>query len=443
MVLLLPDLAVRNSGKFQLDRRNFLLVSFASVLAFRAASAARPTPIPETLTEWLSASLEARRAAVQACLERIRTMDPEIHAWVQVSPQKGIGRGKLSGIPFGVKDIIETRGLVTEYGSPLYKGRVSTTDAAIIRQMRQHGALLLGKTETAAFAYQTPAPTRNPRDLRHTPGGSSSGSAAAVAAGMVPIAIGEQTRGSILRPASFCGVVGFKATHGLLPMEGVLHFAKTQDTLGFFTPTARDMLALWDALGYPTGRAEDFALGVPDPLPEVDPPMAAAFQDSVARLRRAGASIRSIDIAEMLGKLAEASKTAMYYEGARFHKERFGQYGDRLGDLADLVREGLKIPDEQYQQEMSYVDSCKKRFQELFRATPVILTPAAPGPAPLGLESTGDPRMDAPWTALGTPSVSIPMPVSGLPLGLQLAALQGQDARLLQTAVRLEKMLAS
>ncbi len=441
-MLLLAGAAVSHSNRSQLDRREFLLGSCASVFAFRAAYGGPRPELPETLTQWLSAPLETRRAAVRACLERIRTMDPKINAWVQVSPQKVIARGKLSGIPFGVKDIIETRGLATEYGSPIYKGRVGTTDAAIVRQLRQRGALLLGKTETAAFAYQTPPPTRNPRDLRHTPGGSSSGSAAAVAAGMVPLAIGEQTRGSILRPASFCGVTGFKATHGLLSMEGVLPFAKTQDTLGFFTNTAADMLALWDALGYPTGRTEDFALGVPDPLPEVDPPMAAACHDTVLRLRRAGAQVRPIDIAEMLGKLAEASKTVMYYEGARFHKQRFEQYGDRLGDLADLVREGLRIPDEQYREEMSYIDSCKKRFQQLFRATPVILTPAAPGPAPLGLESTGDPRMNAPWTALGTPSISIPMPVSGLPLGLQLAALQGQDARVLRAAVRLEKMLA-
>src|SRR5439155_3604433 len=172
---------------------------------------------------------------------------------VQVAPQRPTGNGKLLEIPFGAKDIIETKGMATEYGSPIYKGRIGTEDAAIVRELRNRGAVLMGKTQSTAFAYRTPAPTRNPRNLEHTPGGSSSGSAAAVAAGMVPFAIGTQTGGSVLRPASFCGVTGFKATYGLLPMEGVLPFAKSLDTLGFFTHTAADMLALWDAAGHAIG----------------------------------------------------------------------------------------------------------------------------------------------------------------------------------------------
>src|SRR5579863_842734 len=211
-----------------------------------------------------------RKLALQHCLDRIQTMEPSIHAWVQVSPRRNTGRGSLSGIPYGVKDIVETRGLATEYGSAIYKGRIGTTDASIIREMQKHGAILLGKTQTTAFAYQTPAPTRNPRNLEHTPGGSSSGSAAAVAAGMVPIAVGEQTRGSILRPASYCGVTGFKASNGVLSTEGMLPRAKSLDTLGFFTHTPADMLALWESLGHPVPAAEDFALGVPDPLPTVE-----------------------------------------------------------------------------------------------------------------------------------------------------------------------------
>jgi Asp-tRNA(Asn)/Glu-tRNA(Gln) amidotransferase A subunit family amidase len=195
---------------------------------------------PETMTEWLHAPPAAKQIALKACLERIQRMEPSIRAWAQVAPRKA-GRGKLSGIPYGVKDIVETRGMLTEYGSSIYKGRTGSADAAIIREMTRRGAVLLGKTETTAFAYQTPAPTRNPRDPEHTPGGSSSGSAAAVAAGMVPFTIGEQTRGSILRPASFCGVTGLKPTFGLLPMEGVLPLAKSLDTLGFFTHTAAYM----------------------------------------------------------------------------------------------------------------------------------------------------------------------------------------------------------
>jgi Asp-tRNA(Asn)/Glu-tRNA(Gln) amidotransferase A subunit family amidase len=410
-----------------------------------AMGASAQTPRLETLTQWLNASRESRELGLQSCLDRIRAMDPSIHAWVQVLPQRPTGNGKLSEIPFGAKDIIETQGLSTEYGSPIYKGRIGTADAAIVREMRQRGAILLGKTQCTAFAWFAPAaPTRNPQDLEHTPGGSSSGSAAAVAAGMVPVALGTQTAGSVLRPASYCGVTGFKASYGLLPVEGVLPCAKSLDTLGFFTHTPADMLALWESLGHPAGRTEDFALGAPEPMPETEPAMATAFQNALSLLRRAGASIRSIDIAGMLAKLSEAAKTVLFYEGARFHQQRFNEYGSRLVDLANLVREGLQISVDRYDEARRYIAECKARVAEMYQATPVILVPAATGPAPLGLTSTGDPRMNAPWTALGTPAISIPMPApSGLPLGLQLTADHGQDARVIRTAVRLQEMLGS
>jgi Asp-tRNA(Asn)/Glu-tRNA(Gln) amidotransferase A subunit family amidase len=435
-------LTVTSFESREIDRRSLLFGSFAMAMGTRTGNTG--TPRLETLTEWLNASPRKRELAFQPCLDRIRAMDTSIHAWVQVLPQRPTGNGKLAEIPFGAKDIIETRGLATEYGSPIYKGRIGTEDAAIIREMRQRGAILLGKTETTAFAYRTPGPTRNPRDLEHTPGGSSSGSAAAVAAGMVPVAIGEQTQGSVLRPASFCGVTGFKPSYGLLSMDGVLPLAKSLDTLGFFTHTPADMLLLWESMGHPTGRAEDFVLGAPEPVPEVEPAMLAAFRNALSALRTAGASIQSIDIAGILAKLADASKTVMFYEGARFHRQRFTEYGSRLADLANLVREGLQIPEGRYDEARRYIAQCRNRLAEMYKATPVILVPAATGPAPLGLSSTGDPRMNAPWTALGTPAISIPLSVpSGLPLGLQLTADHGQDARVLQTAVRLHKILAS
>src|SRR5271163_726312 len=239
-----------------LNRRTLLLGGLASSLR----AIASPSHL-ETLSDWLRADPKTRESGLQSCLERIKTQDTSVHAWVQVLPQEPTGQGKLSGIPFGVKDIIETRGLLTEYGSPIYKGRIGTEDAAIIREMRQRGGILLGKTETTAFAYRTPAPTRNPRDLERTPGGSSSGSAAAVAAGMVPIAIGTQTMGSVLRPASYCGVTGFKPSFGLLPLEGVLPLSHSLDTLGFFTNTPAGMLLLWDALVEPADQKADDALG--------------------------------------------------------------------------------------------------------------------------------------------------------------------------------------
>jgi len=421
----------------RIDRRTFLLAMSAA-----ATAVAADTSRLDTFSQWASASRKTRERALQPCVERIRAMDDSIQAWVQVLPQRPTGSGKLSEIPFGVKDIIETRGLATEYGSPIYKGRIGTADAAIVRELRRRGGVLLGKTQSTAFAYRTPAPTRNPRDLAHTPGGSSSGSAAAVAASMVPVALGTQTGGSVLRPASFCGVTGFKTSYGLLSMDGVFPFAKSLDTLGFFTHTAADMLAFWESMDRSTGRTEDFALAAPDPMPDVEPAMTAAFQKTVERLRGAGVPIRTIDIAGMLAKLNDAQRTIMFYEGARFHAQRFKEYGDRLADMANLVVPRLQIPVARYDEARRYVAECKIKVAELYKSTPVILVPAATGPAPLGLTSTGDSRMNTAWTALGTPAITIPMPVaSGLPLGLQLTADHGQDARVIRTAMRLEQLL--
>jgi Asp-tRNA(Asn)/Glu-tRNA(Gln) amidotransferase A subunit family amidase len=402
------------------------------------------TPRLETFTDWIQADRDTRRRGLEQCLERIRELEPMIHAWVVVKPERPTGDGPLSKIPFGVKDIIETKGMATEYGSPLYKGRLGTHDAAIIREMRSRGAILLGKTVTTAFAYRTPGPTRNPRNLDHTPGGSSSGSAAAVAAGMVPFTIGEQTRGSMIRPASFCGVTGFKPTYDLLPTEGMLPFAKSLDTLGLYTHTPADMIALWKALGKPVGSEEKFTFAAPEPMLECDPEMASAFRQSIAVLRNSGISINPIDIADDLKKLNAAGDLIEAYEGARVHEARLKEFGDRLDqNIANLVRNGLKIPAERYDEAKRLIADSRTRFAAIFQSTPVILTPASVGPAPLGLSSTGDPRMDAPWTALGTPAISVPMPVTGLPMGLQLTADLGQDSRVLQAALVVHQKFSS
>src|SRR5688572_24009886 len=245
-----------------MHRRSFLITGLAAARGIAAADQVRL----ETFRQWSDASPAARELSLQPLVDWIRDTDKSIQAWVQVSPQAATGSGKLNGIPFGLKDIIETKGLATEYGSPVYKGRIGAADARIVRELRGRGAVLLGKTRTTQFAYRTPGPTRNPRNPAHTPGGSSSGSAAAVAAGMAPFAIGTQTGGSVIRPASYCGVCGFKPTYGLLPTEGVLPLAKSLDTLGFFTHTAADMLALWESLGHGAGSTEDFVLAAPDPM---------------------------------------------------------------------------------------------------------------------------------------------------------------------------------
>src|SRR2546423_5687435 len=242
-----------------MNRRTFLTGLGAALsvpVPAGGGAGAEPAPL-QTFLDWQRASRDARERALQATVARIAELDAPIHAWVQVSPERATGTGSLDSIPFGAKDIIETNGLATEYGSPIYKGRIGTEDAAIVRELRARGGVLMGKTHTAAFASRTPPPTRNPRDLAHTPGGSSSGSAAAVAAGMIPFALGTQTGGSVLRPASYCGVTGFKPTYGVVPLDGVLPFAKSLDTLGFFTHTAADMIALWDAIGHATSSGGD------------------------------------------------------------------------------------------------------------------------------------------------------------------------------------------
>jgi Asp-tRNA(Asn)/Glu-tRNA(Gln) amidotransferase A subunit family amidase len=249
----------------------------------------------------------------------------------------------------------------------------------------------------------------------------------------------------MLRPASFCGVTGFKPTHDLLPMEGVLPLAKSLDTLGLYTHTPADMIALWKALGKPTGGEEQFAFAAAEPLPECDPEMANSFRRAITLLRRSGLTIKPIDIAGRLKKLVEAGDVLEGYEGARVHEARLKEFGDRLDPaIANLVRNGLKIPAEQYDEAKRFIAESRIRFAEIFKSTPVMLTPAAVGPAPLGLSTTGDPRMNAPWTALGTPAISIPMPLAGgLPLGLQLTTDLGQDSRLLRAAVLLNQRFSA
>jgi amidase len=434
----MPDL-----GNQKISRREAVSALGLGLAAgsMETIDAAKDTP--ETIEEWLDASAAVRTRARAASLERIRKMDESIHAWVQVSPQPQIANGPLAGIPFGAKDIMETKDLVTEYGSPIYKGRHGTEDAAFIVRLRGLGAVLMGKTHTAQFAHRTPAPTRNPRNLEHTPGGSSSGSAAAVAAGMIPFATGTQTAGSILRPASYCGITGFKPTFGTLPLHGVLQFSRSLDTLGLFTNTPTGMLRLWEALGLSTQgqNADKMVFGVADPLPKVEPEMAKAFSETIARLRQRGLEIRPIALRALLDTLVEETRVVMFYEGARVHEERYKQYGDKLLDVAELVREGLKIPEQRYRDALSAIDRSKEQVTAQYKSTPVILVPAATGPAPKGLTFTGDSSMNGPWTALGTPAISIPMPVQGLPMGLQLTAAHGQDTRLLRVAARVAGLL--
>ena len=384
--------------------------------------------------EWLRSGEKSARELLEICLQRIAACDAEVRAWVEVASQPALGSGSLDGIPFGVKDIFETRGLATEFGSAIYAGRKGATDAALVTELRERGAVMLGKTHTTAFAYFDPAPTRNPRAPGRTPGGSSSGSAAAVAAGMVPFALGSQTLGSILRPASFCGVVGFKPTFGKLPTEGVLPFAPSQDTVGYFTETATDMRYLWAG-----GAATPATLTAAFPS-DADPPMQRAFHQAIAQLRGQGFTIHNCDAPPGFDGLWPAARLIGDYEGARTHQESYKQYGERIGaKLAALIKRGLATSDEDYRKARDTVTRMREVMQDFFREYPVALSPAAPGHAPEGLASTGDPRMNGPWTALGVPAISVPMPAQSPPLGLQMTASAGQDDMLVETAVAVEQ----
>jgi Asp-tRNA(Asn)/Glu-tRNA(Gln) amidotransferase A subunit family amidase len=378
---------------------------------------------------------------LDACLARIRELDDSVRAWVEVAPQPALAAGPLDGLPFGVKDIFETRGMATEYGSPIYRGRQGNADAAAVTRLRRLGAVLVGKTHTTAFASFDPAPTRNPRLAGHTPGGSSAGSAAAVAAGMVPLALGTQTLGSVIRPASYCGVCGFKPTFGRISMEGVLPFAPSLDTVGLFTGSAREMARVWTAsFGAPSAieprRAAYLRL-------TAEESMTRAIKDALSQLRAGGLPVDPLDAPDGWNELVRSAREINRYEGARTHEQRYRDFGERIGArLAELVRAGLAMSRDEYDAARRHVTEMRRRLAPLFGEYAIVLTPAATGPAPDGYDSTGDPVHNAPWTAIGAPAVTLPLPVEGAPLGLQLCGAPEDDDALLTAACRCARLMS-
>jgi Asp-tRNA(Asn)/Glu-tRNA(Gln) amidotransferase A subunit family amidase len=371
----------------------------------------------------------------------LRVADDEIHAWVEILPDPDPPfPGPLNGLRYGAKDIFETRGLATEYGSPLFAGRKGTRDAELIVRLREAGAVLVGKTRSTAFASFDPAPTLNPRFPGHTPGGSSSGSAAAVAAGMVPFAIGTQTLGSVIRPASFCGICGFKPTFGLIPFDGALPFAPSLDTVGFFTRTAAEMQSLWSR-GF-GGEFEARLFRAARLRLAAEPPMQQAMDDAVAGLRAQGVQIDEIDPPAGWDRLVAAAFLVNQYEGARTHQALHAEYGDRLGaKLSALIREGLALPESAYEDSRTIIEQARTEIAQVFWEYPAILSPAAVGPPPFGLASTGDPTPNAPWTAMGLPTITIPLP-GPIPLGLQITGAWARDDALVAVAAHAEKLIA-
>jgi Asp-tRNA(Asn)/Glu-tRNA(Gln) amidotransferase A subunit family amidase len=407
---------------------------------------------------------------VGACLERIAEVDGQVQAWTFLDRDHALrqaeaaddhrrhGRalGPLHGVPIGIKDIFDTGDMPTEFGSPLWAGRTPRRDAFAVARLRAAGAVIMGKTVTTEYAYFNPGKTRNPHDPGRTPGGSSSGSAAAVAAHMVPGAIGSQTNGSVIRPAAFCGVVGFKPTHGLIPRSGALLLSRTLDHVGVFARTVADVALLAETLaGFDEEDADtrpvahppfvDVAASEP-PLPprfafvrspawkHADPVTSEAFGELVETLGQAAAEV---EIGQSFDRALDMHRTVMEVEMAHnFHRD-FEKGADKLSPvLRQLIERGRLYPAIEYTRAVAGSAPLNQILDSVFDEYDAILTPAAPGEAPRGLDSTGNPAFCTMWTYLGTPAVTLPLlqAESGMPLGVQLVGRRGNDARLLRTA---------
>jgi Asp-tRNA(Asn)/Glu-tRNA(Gln) amidotransferase A subunit family amidase len=385
---------------------------------------------------------------VRACLERIAERDPVVRAWARLDPEAALAQARaadaqdepsspLHGVPVGVKDIIDTADLSTEYGSSIYAGNRPQTDAACVTRLREAGAVILGKTKTTEFAYFHPADTTNPHDPERTPGGSSSGSAAAVADGMVPVALGTQTAGSVIRPASFCGVLGFKPTHGLLDLTGVRPLSERLDTLGLFAREPDDLERLFAALtggngAAPSEAAPRLAFARTARWDRVEPDAQWALEDAAQRL-----AAEEIELPGELEDLVDAQATIMAVGVAASAAEEYEHDRDRLSDeLLGLIEEGLATEPSAYEAALAAGERGVAALPRVFDRYDALMTPAARGQAPLGLDATGDPVFCRAWTLAGTPAISVPGRVGadGLPVGVQLVAAPGRDAELLAAA---------
>jgi Asp-tRNA(Asn)/Glu-tRNA(Gln) amidotransferase A subunit family amidase len=364
---------------------------------------------------------------VTAALERLDATEPDLRAWVRIDRAGALSTARelderpngdrsaaqlpLRGVPFGVKDIIDVRDTPTECGSPLRRGRIAGADAWVVDRLRQAGAIPLGKTVTTEFAYFAPGPTRNPHDLTRTPGGSSSGSAAAVAAGVVPLALGSQTAGSLTRPAAFCGVAGFVAPVGSWPTTGIAGLSHSLDSVGLITPSVADLRLVHGVLSGPQERPMPYEcrprlrVWTGSELGDVDASMRAA----VARAAEAEeADADDLGWAARTPGLVDAHTTIMAYEAARALAEE-GRHPDRLSAaLGELLALGRRITESDYRSALSTAARARADILTVLTDADALLGPAALGPAPHGLAATGTPVLSRPWQLLGLPVVTVP-----------------------------------
>lgn len=392
----------------------------------------------------LSAGAKAQ-ALVTPLWERARALEPELRAFAHLPEQAptALTEGPLAGVTVGVKDLIDTGDMPTDYGSAIYVGHRPESDAAIVAQLRALGATALGKTVTTEFAWRHPGATRNPWALDHTPGGSSSGSAAAVAAGIVTLALGTQTFGSVIRPAAFCGVVGFKPSFGALPRDGVHPLSSSLDHVGLFARALEDVVTAFGLLKPDAGAAAAVA---PDDLriaalrPPADVASAeqiALFDDACAKLSAAGARVEPIDLADALPRLLHVADVLMGREAAEIFGDLRARFPDKMSaSMAAYIDAGREISDAAYQEALGAQQGFRDALAERLAGYAALLTIPAPGEAPKGLAHTGDPQFCVPWTTLGFPALSLPVGMSSadLPLGLQLVGRFGEDAALFAAA---------
>jgi Asp-tRNA(Asn)/Glu-tRNA(Gln) amidotransferase A subunit family amidase len=433
-----------------------------------------------TLSQAAADIREGRISSVELvtdCLNRIDEVDAQVQAWafldrdhalrqaqvLDLHRQNGGALGALHGVPIGIKDIFDTGDMPTELGSPLWSGRTPRRDAAAVARLREAGAVIMGKTVTTEYAYFHPGKTRNPHDPGRTPGGSSSGSAAAVAAAMVPGAIGSQTNGSVIRPAAFCGVVGFKPTHGLIPRTGALMLSRTLDHVGVFARAVEDVALLAETLaGYdaddpdtrPVARPP-FAVvaGSEPPLPPrfafvrspawtyAEPVLGDAFAELVDAL---GEQASTVEPGASFDQAIDLHRTVMEVEMAHNLRRDYEQGRDQLSaPLRQIIERGRELKAVDYMRAVAAIEPMSNALAGVFDEYDAILTPAAPGEAPRGLDSTGNPAFCTTWTYLGMPAVTLPLLRSeaGLPIGVQLVGRRGNDARLLRSAHWLVKTL--
>ena len=394
-------------------------------------------------------------AVVGACLARIAEREETVRAWAFLDPDLALARarardaatkpvGPLHGVPVGIKDIFDTADMPTEMGSPIYAGHRPAADAAAVAILRAAGAVILGKTVTAEFAGTHPGATTNPHDPSRTPGGSSQGSAAGVADFMVPVALGTQTGGSVLRPSSYCGIVGFKPNFGTFNRAGIKFAAESLDTIGLHARNLEDIALVRDVL---TGR-EPCGIAPLETPPRVgvcrtplwhlaEPETVEAIEAAAGAIRKAGADVDEVELPAAFAALADARRAINDYERARAMAHEWRTDRERLSPaMQKTVASGFATPDAEYRVALAATVECRRLLDGVFQGRDALLAPAVNGEAPLGLDYAGDPAFQSLWTMLHVPAITLPTHrgPNGMPVGIQLVSRRGVDDLLLSVA---------